>query len=273
MEPVLDGGAPASACAATITRAPEGELFARPGAVPRALREGQRVVLVEPRSVAPPLSACRPWCSRPWSGLATLPLTSSLAILRGPGLSLAGATASPSPRIAVPCAAAASLKATALAGPGRLSSPSAPSPCRTSRCLRSVRGIPRSPPPVSLLACSWLSPPRPGFRRPFAPGAPANGSQGARPLTFRSGPSAARRLLQPPQPASTPTRSSDPRLAQPERALARSARLPRFREARRPYRHARPKSRVMMTAPAPSSGGDASPAPRRPSPGCACAPA
>jgi len=270
---MLDGGAPASACAATITRAPEGELFARPGAVPRALREGQRVVLVEPRSAAPPLSACRPWCSRPWSGLATLPLTSSLAILRGPGLSLAGATASPSPRIAVPCAAAASSKATALAGPGRLPSPSAPSPCRTSRCLRSVRGIPRSPPPVSLLACSWLSPPRPGFRRPFAPGAPANGSQGARPLTFRSGPSAARRLLQPPQPASTPTRSSDPRLAQPERALARSARLPRFREARRPYRHARPKSRVMMTAPAPSSGGAASPAPRRPSPGCACAPA
>jgi len=129
------------------------------------------------------------------------------------------------------------VKGHGLAGPGRLSSPSAPSPCRTSRCLRSVRGIPRSPPPVSLLACSWLSPPRPGFRRPFAPGAPANGSQGARPLTFRSGPSAARRLLQPPQPASTPTRSSDPRLAQPERALARSARRPRFREARRPHRH------------------------------------
>jgi hypothetical protein len=97
-------------------------------------------------------------------------------------------------------------------------------------------------------------------------------------VTFRSGPSAARRLLQPPQSASTPARSSDPRLVQPERALARSARRPRFREARRPYRHARPKPRVMMTAPAPSSGGNPSPARRRPlqgtlarPPGSACA--
>jgi len=32
-----------------------------------------------------------------------------------------------------------------------------------------ARGITRSPPPVSLLACSWLSPPRTGFRRPFTP--------------------------------------------------------------------------------------------------------
>jgi len=32
---------------------------------------------------------------------------------------------------------------------------------------RAARGITRSPPPVSLLACSWLSPPRPGFRRRF----------------------------------------------------------------------------------------------------------
>jgi len=108
---------------------------------------------------------------------------------------------------------------------------------------------------VSLLASSWHSPRRPGFRRRFAPGAPANGSERARPLTFRSGPSAARRLLQPPQPASTPARSPDPRLAQPGRALARSARRPRFREARKPHRHARPRPRVMMTVPAPRSGG------------------
>jgi len=32
---------------------------------------------------------------------------------------------------------------------------------------RLARGITRSPPPVSLHACSWLSPPRPGFRRHF----------------------------------------------------------------------------------------------------------
>jgi len=31
----------------------------------------------------------------------------------------------------------------------------------------SARGITESPPPVSLLACSWLSPPRTGFRRLF----------------------------------------------------------------------------------------------------------
>lgn len=83
-------------------------------------------------------------------------------------------------------------------------------------------------------------------------------------MTFRSGPSAARRLLQPPQPASTPTRPPDPRLTQPERALARSARRPRFRVARGPHQHARPKPRVTMTAPASNTGGDASPASRRP---------
>jgi len=91
------------------------------------------------------------------------------------------------------------------------------------------------------------------------------------PSTFRSGPSAARRLLQPPQSASTPARSPDPRLVQPERALARSARRPRCREARRRHRHARPKPRVMMTAPAPSPGGDvpAVPSPAFPEHACA----
>jgi hypothetical protein len=88
--------------------------------------------------------------------------------------------------------------------------------------------------------------------------------RGARPATFRSGPSAARRRLQPPQPASTPARPPDPRPGQLERALARAARRPRFREARKPHRHARPKSRVTMTAPAPTTGGDTSPVLLRP---------
>lgn len=57
---------------------------------PERPREGRSAVLVEPRSTAPPRSAFRPRCSRPRSGLATLPLTSLLAILRGPGLSLSG---------------------------------------------------------------------------------------------------------------------------------------------------------------------------------------
>jgi len=91
------------------------------------------------------------------------------------------------------------------------------------------RGITRSPPPVSLLACSWLSPPRPGFRRRFTLCARtlSRVSQGARPMAFRPGPSAARRLLQPTQPASTTAGPSEPRLPCNERsprALARAAR-------------------------------------------------
>jgi len=80
---------------------------------------------------------------------------------------------------------------------------------------RHARGITRSPPPVSLLACSWLSPPRTGFQRLFAHGARtlARASQRARPMASRPGPSAARRLLQPQQPASTTTRPPEPRFA------------------------------------------------------------
>jgi len=184
MEPLLDGKAPASAFAATITRAPGGVPSLARELCPERSREGPGAVLVEPRSVTPPRPAYRPWCSRPWSGPATLPLTSLLAILRGPGLSLAGRTASPSPRIAVPRAAAASSKATALRWARTSSIAECSLPLSRVPLSRSARGITRSPPPVSLLACSWLSPPRPGFRRPFAPGAPANGSQGARPLTL-----------------------------------------------------------------------------------------
>jgi len=80
---------------------------------------------------------------------------------------------------------------------------------------RHARGITRSPPPVSLLACSWLSPPRTGFQRLFAHGARtlARASQRARPMASRPGPSAARRLLQTQQSASTTTRPPEPRVA------------------------------------------------------------
>jgi len=125
---------------------------------------------------------------------------------------------------------------------------------------------------VSLLACSWLSPPRPGFRRRFTLCAhtPPRASQMARPMTSRSGPSAARRLLQPTQPASTTAGPPEPRLRcneHSQRALARAARsTPRrcFRAAVGPGSRARPKPRSSTAAPAPSTGGAASPAHRGP---------
>jgi len=125
---------------------------------------------------------------------------------------------------------------------------------------------------VSLLACSWLSPPRPGFRRRFTLCAhtPPRASQMARPMTSRSGPSAARRLLQPTQPASTTAGPPEPRLRcneHSQRALARVARsTPRrcFRAAVGPGSRARPKPRSSTAAPAPSTGGAASPAHRGP---------
>jgi hypothetical protein len=81
----------------------------------------------------------------------------------------------------------------------------APSPCRAD-AFAPARGITRSPPPVSLRACWWLSPPRSGFRRRFT--RCARRPLGLRaseldPWSFDRGPSAARRLLQPPQSAST----------------------------------------------------------------------
>jgi len=69
-----------------------------------------------------------------------------------------------------------------------------------------ARGITRSPPPVSLLACWRLSPPRSGFRRLFALRARAPlgvRAVGIDPGPFDLGPSAARRPLQPNQSAST----------------------------------------------------------------------
>jgi len=42
-------------------------------------------------------------------------------------------------------------------------------PPSTHAACAGTRGIKESPPPVSLLARWWLSPPRPGFRRAFAP--------------------------------------------------------------------------------------------------------
>jgi len=84
----------------------------------------------------------------------------------------------------------------------------APSPCRVG-AFAPARGITRSPPPVSLRARWWLSPPRSGFRRRFTRCARTPlglRASGLDPWPFDLGPSAARRLLQSPQPASTTAR-------------------------------------------------------------------
>jgi hypothetical protein len=84
----------------------------------------------------------------------------------------------------------------------------APSPCRVG-AFAPTRGITRSPPPVSLRARWWLSPPRSGFRRRFTRCARTPlglRASGLDPWPFDLGPSAARRLLQSPQPASTTAR-------------------------------------------------------------------
>jgi hypothetical protein len=270
MERLLDGKAPASAIAATITRAPGGGCPRSPGGcAPSARMRG----------------SARSWLSPDRRLVHALPAGHGLF---GPVRSCDAASGvlSRDPRQIrpLPC--------------GRDRIPFA-SDRRTPRRRRLVKGHGPSlgqdafhrrvlPPPVAPPAFAFSAwdheEPATGLAarvlvafatatRLPAPIRPrrSRGSQGARPLTFRSGPSAARRLLQPPQSASTPTRPPDPRPAQPERALARSARRPRCREARRHHRHARPKPRAMMTTPAPKSGGDV---PSKPSPACsehACA--
>jgi len=123
-----------------------------------------------------------------------------------------------------------------------------PPPSTPDACA-SARGITRSPPPDSLLACSWLSPPRTGFQRRFTHGAHTRerASQRARPGALRPGPSAARRLLQPQQPASTTARPPEPRLVvQGSESLhtARAAPSRRTVRGRSPtLRHRRHRSR------------------------------
>jgi hypothetical protein len=101
---------------------------------PERPRERHSTVLAGPRSWTPPCCTTRPRCFRPRAELATLPLTSSVATLRGSGRE----TGSPSLRIARPSSPAVSSKTAAFAGPGRLPSPSAPSPGRAPR-FRVVR--------------------------------------------------------------------------------------------------------------------------------------
>jgi hypothetical protein len=126
--------------------------------------------------------------------------------------------------------AAVSSKTPTFATPGRLPSPSAPSPGRTVR----LRGRawdheePATGVAARVLAAFAAATRLPAPVRHLSSPAGA-GSQGARPMTLRSGPSAARRLLQPTRSTSTTARSSDPRLAcEPEASVRSRAPLAPF---------------------------------------------
>jgi hypothetical protein len=126
--------------------------------------------------------------------------------------------------------ATVSSKTPTFAAPGRLPSPSAPSPGRTVR----LRGRawdheePATGVAARVLAAFAAATRLPAPVRHLSSPAGA-GSQGARPMTFRSGPSAARRLLQPTRSTSTTARSSDPRLAcEPEASVRSRAPLASF---------------------------------------------
>jgi len=271
--PLLDGKDPASAFAATSREPPKGCSSLARGLYPERPREGHSAVLVEPRSPALPRSAYRPRCSRPRSGLATLPLAPSLAILRGPDLFLAEKERVPIASDRRTPRRRCLVKGHDFAGPGRLPSPSAPSPNRAS----------------SVLGRAYASP-EPAFHA-WDHEEPATGITARVLVAFAT----ATRLPAPFRPRSSPKESQrtrprplgldqallvdfcnhhNPR-AQPQDRLipgSRSANVrsraplayPRFRGARRPHRHAWPKPFVTVTAPAPSTGDAVSSAPRRP---------
>ena len=195
-------------------------------------------ILAELRSTAPLRRASRSGRCQPRTEHATKPLTSSATPPGGsfPRLLTMG---SPSPGIVRSASAAASSKDDDFVEPGRLPSSRAPSPGHPA-LARTTLGINRCR-PVSLLACSWLSPLRSGSSAASPAEPPVRESGPARPQSHAaygdapSGPSAARRLLQPKQPASTTTESTDPRsrhladmrLRAPPAPVTRSLRSPR----------------------------------------------
>jgi len=165
----LDGEDPASACAAISRDPPKGrpESTLR-GLCPARPRERHSTVLVGPRSMAPPRCTSRSRCFRPRTETATSPLTPSVTTLRGSGRE----AASPSLRVARPAFFRRLVKDSSFRRTRAPSIAECSLPRSRAALSLGTRGISRSPPPVSLLACSWLSPPRPGFRRAFTPELP-----------------------------------------------------------------------------------------------------
>jgi hypothetical protein len=103
------------------------------GLCPERPRERCGAVLAGPRSTAPPRHTSRSRCFRPRAELATSPLTSSVTTLRGLDTRQ---SPEPNPRHVGPPGPdlpAVSSKTAVLTGPGRLPSPSAPSPGHAPR--------------------------------------------------------------------------------------------------------------------------------------------
>jgi hypothetical protein len=246
----LDGEPPASVRPRPSRDPPKGCPRARPEPRPRPFT---CVVQRSPggaRSMAPPRQTSCRRCSRPPDRLTTRPLTSSCAPERIRH------------RCRIPVApdrrarrSRRLVKDADLAAPGRLPSPSAPSPGRTVR-LRGRAWDHEEPATgvaarvlAAFAAATRLPAP---FRHLSSPA--GAGSQGARPMTLRYGPSAARRLLQPTRSASTAARSSDPRSGcEPRPACARALRSPRSpasaraRRGRSPLVPSPPRVRVVRS--------------------------
>lgn len=129
---------------------------------PKAPRARCCAVLAGSRSSTPPRCTSRPGrCSRS-AELAKSSLTSCVAALSEPDI------AARSPRLVPPRSASLALssKSAPSSDQDAFHRPSAPSPCRAGH-FRACAWDHEEPATVSLLACWWLSPPRPGFRRFF----------------------------------------------------------------------------------------------------------
>lgn len=197
---------------------------ARSGAGPERPRERHGAVLAGPRSTAPPRHASRARCFRPCAEPATMPLTPSVATLRE---FPSRRTARPGrPRRLVKDDSSRRARAPSIE---RVLSPPVARLAFASACVGSRRARHRC-------RCSRAR----GFRHcdpasgAFSPLEPSHVEfarwQGARPMAFWAGPSAARRLLQPRQPASTPLASPDLRSPR-DTSLRSPASLPRDRVA------------------------------------------
>jgi hypothetical protein len=154
-----------------------GETPIPPGPAGRS-RVRWSTVLAEPRSTAPPCLTSRRRCFLPLAELATRPLTSPVTTLGGSNPAGCEGETPHSRPTQIPYASSRQarichrlVKDDGFYRAGTPSIDECSLPRARPALARLARGITRSPPPVSLLACWWLSPPRPGFRRLFTGGA------------------------------------------------------------------------------------------------------
>jgi hypothetical protein len=268
----LDGEPPASACAAISTWYPKAARRRARSLSPGRSRVRWSAVLAEPRSSAPPRFTPRQRRFRPLAELATRPLTSPFS------RPSADPTSLPDPLSFGP--------------PGPALPPSRqrrwPSPCRDAFHRRV---LPPPSTPCACAPCAWdheepatgiaarvlvafaTATRLPARFHPLSSGPRTRRGhecQRARPAVLRPGPSAARRLLQPTQPASTTAGPPDPRpeCERVEPTCARALRSPHSpasaprRTGRNPSITSPPKAAPIRSAeasqtdnvPAPSTG-------------------